>query len=138
MAKVKNFYEQIPQDENKKNENPNLRLHGIKIPFRMMIVGASGSMKTNSALDLIEKFADTFYQITIVCRNKDEPLYKLMSESLPEDQFKIIEITGEDLSEIPKINSINKAYQSLVVFDDLVLVKDQNLIEEFFIRGMIP
>lgn len=134
-TQVRNFYETIPKNKDKEKQNPYMDTHHIKIPFRMMIVGASGSMKTNTALDIVEKFADTFYHITVVCRNKTEPLYKLMADSLPEDQFKIIEIQGDDLSDIPKINAIDKKHPSLVIFDDLVLVDDQGPIEEFFIRA---
>lgn len=133
---VKNFYKEIPEDESKKNDNPHFKEHNIKIPFRMVIVGASGSMKTNTALDMIEKFADTFYHITVCCRYKDEPLYKLLQDSLPKSQLKIIEVIGEDLSGLPPVNNMKKTDpHTLVIFDDLVLVKDQAPIEEYFIRA---
>lgn len=133
---VKNFYKEIPEDESKKHDNPHFSEHNIKIPFRMLVVGASGSMKTNTALDVIEKFADTFFHITICCRYKDEPLYKLLQDSLPNNQLKIIEVAGEDLSGLPPVNNMQKTDpHTLVIFDDLVLVKDQSLIEEYFIRA---
>lgn len=133
---VCNFYEKIQNKDPKQEEvNPEFSKHGIKIPFRMLIVGASGSMKTNSALDIIQKFKATFYHITVVCRNADEPLYKLLKEKVPSDQFKIVEIEGDDLADLPKIDKLNKKENTLVIFDDLCLVKNQGEISEFFIRA---
>src|ERR1041385_856444 len=86
---VVNFYEKVEKKEEKDN-NPHFSIHGIKIPFRILIVGASGSMKTNCALDLIQKFSGTFYHITIVLRNKSEPLYHLLEKKIPEDQLTMI------------------------------------------------
>lgn len=134
---VTNFYEAIPVDEEEeRRKNPNLHVHGIKIPFRMLLVGASGSMKTNSALDIIEKFSGTFDHITVVCRNADEPLYNLLKKNVPKNQITLIEIVGDDLSKLPKLSDMNKnSPQTLVIFDDLVLVKNQRPIVEFFIRA---
>jgi hypothetical protein len=134
-TEVEDFYTQIDQSDIKEEDNPNFDVHGLKIPFRMLIVGASGSRKTNTALDIIQKCGDTFFNITICCRNGDEPLYKLLKKNIPADQLSIVEIEGDDLQKIPKINKIDKKHPSLVVFDDLVLVKDQETICEFFIRA---
>lgn len=131
---VTNFYELIPEDTKKDNQNPHIDVHHIKIPFRMLIVGTSGSMKTNTALDLIQKMADTFYSITLLCRAADEPLYRYLRQKVPEDQLKIIEVDKDDLSDLPTIESFDKRVPHLVIFDDLVLLKDQSKIEEFFIR----
>ena len=133
---VCNFYEKIKNTDQKQEDiNPNFAKHGIKVPFRMLIVGASGSMKTNSAIDIIQKFQGTFYHITVVCRNADEPLYKLLKQKIPSDQFDVVEIDGDELSNLPKIDEFNKKEQTLVIFDDLCLVKDQVKISEFFIRA---
>ena len=131
---VRNFYEMVPEQDPNEN-NPNFKVHGLKIPFRMLIVGASGSMKTNCALDIVSKFSGTFYQITLCCRNADEPLYKLLQEKIGGDQLNIIEINGDDTKKLPKIEEDHKDLQKLVIFDDLVLMKNQKLINEFFIRS---
>lgn len=134
-ATVANFYEHVPKAVDRKKVNPNYDVHGIDIPFRMLIVGASGSMKTNSAMDVFEKFNGTFDHVTVVCRNKDEPLYNLLAKSLPDDQVTMIEIENDDLRQIPALEGNSDSPQTLVIFDDLCLVKNQKPIEEFFIRS---
>lgn len=131
-----NFYEQMPAKKDKYKDNPNFDVHGIEVPFRMVIIGGSGSMKTNTVLDIFQKFSGTFDHLTIVCRNKDEPLYNLLSESIPEDQLTIIEVVGDDLTDLPTMDGLNSdSPHTMVVFDDLCLVKKQDAICEFFIRA---
>jgi len=133
---VVNFYEQIPKKHKKHNENPNFDIHGIEIPFRMLVVGASGSMKTNSILDVFQKFSGTFDHLTIVCRNKDEPLYNFLKKSLDAEQLTLIEIEGDDLTDLPSMDGLNnKSPHTMVIFEDLCLVKKQQAICEFFIRA---
>ncbi len=132
---VVNFYEKIKKEE-EPDQNPNLSIHGIKIPFRVLIVGATGSMKTNCALDLVQKFSGTFFHITVVTRNKDEPLYNLLTKHIPEDQLTMIEIDEDDLDKLPDMKKMsNKSPPTLVIFDDLVLVEKPKKIVEYFIRG---
>lgn len=136
QKQVKNFYEEINKPDDKKEKNPNFDVHGIEIPFRMLLVGASGSMKTNTALDIFQKFSGTFDHLTVVCRNKDEPLYNLLQEQVPEDQVTMIEIEGDDLSDLPSMDGMNSSSpHTMVIFDDLCLVKKQEKICEFFIRA---
>lgn len=131
---VTNFYELLPEKKDQ-NDNPNYEYHQLKIPFRMLIVGASGGMKTNSALDVFQKFSGTFDRVAVICRNSDEPLYNFLKEKVPEEQLEIIEIEGDDLSKLPRIDDFDKTTHSLVIFDDLCLVKNQKKICEFFIRA---
>lgn len=133
---VLNFYEQVPKKKNKLETNPNFNLHHLNIPFRMLLVGSSGSMKTNTALNMLKAFDGTFEKVTVVCRNKDEPLYNLLSDSIPDDQLEMIEIAGNDMSKMPSMNGLNSdSPNSLVIFDDLCLVEDDGPICEFFIRA---
>lgn len=134
-SKVKNFYEELGSKQDPEKDNPNYKEHGIKIPFRMLVVGASGSMKTNSALDVFSKFSGTFVKLIVVCRNEDEPLYQYLKKTIPADQLEIIEVIGDDLAGLPNINDFDKKEHTLVIFDDLCLVKKQGEIEEFFIRA---
>ena len=52
-ATITNFYKELPNKYKKEYKNPNFAHHGIKIPFRAVIVGASGGGKTVLALSLI-------------------------------------------------------------------------------------
>jgi GTPase SAR1 family protein len=125
---VNNFYNLMPPDMKKEYHNPNFQLHGIKIPFRMLIVGSSGSGKTNTLLELIKRMNDTFEQIIICCKAKCEPLYDFLSSKLP--------IQFHENGDIPNINDFKDGLkQTLIIFDDLVLMKDQSKIAEFFIRS---
>lgn len=133
---VVNFYEKIPRKDQHES-NPHIEIHGIKIPFRMLIVGASGSMKTNTALNIMKQFDGTFYHVFVITRNSDEPLYERLKDSLPVDSLTVIEVEDDDLSSLPKLDSVEFSPEkpTLVIFDDLVLVKKQKEIQEFYVRG---
>lgn len=136
MSRPVNFYDVIGKSDQPDEKNPNYHIHGIKVPFRMLIVGASGSMKTNTALDIFLKFSPTFVHLTIVTRNSNEPLYMLIRQKIPPSQLKIIEIEEDDLSDLPTMGKLKSDEpHTLVIFDDLVLVKNQKMITEYFIRA---
>ena len=115
-------------------DNPNVKLHGLdKLPFRMIVVAPSGSGKSNFVLNLIEKFSKgkgTFHSIHLICRSKCEPLYEYL-ENKTKKTIKIL----EGVSEIPDINSFDSGQQHLMIFDDLVLEKNQSQIAEYYVRG---
>lgn len=130
--KIVNMYEKIPKELLEKTENPNFHLHKLKLPMRMCVVAPSGSGKTNFVVNLIALFSNgkgTFADITIITRNKDEPLYKWL-ESLS-DQI----IIKEGMENIPSLDKMDKELNHLVIFDDLVLAKDQSRIENYYIRA---
>ena len=129
-----NYYEKIPKKYLTKYHNPNIREHGIKIPFRMLIVGASGAGKTNVARNIISKMSDTFGNIKVICKNSDEPLYQDLMRKIPHDQLQIT----EGMINFPKLDDpkdFHPELQHLVIFDDLVMERDQKQICEFFIRA---
>jgi len=132
VAKIKNLYEVIPKDFLDKADNPNFNIHNLKIPMRMCIVSPSGSGKTNFLVNLIGLFSTnkgTFASITIITRNKDEPLYRYL-ESLT-DQI----VIKEGLSNTPQLDKFDKTLNHLVVWDDLVLAKDLKMVENYYIRA---
>lgn len=124
-----NFYEKMDKKFKPVAVNPHYDKHKIKLPFRMIIAGASSAMKTNTALNIMFVMQDTFHKIVIVTKNKDEPLYNYLKSKEPN-----VEIY-EGLQNLPELDKeFNKKENSLVVFDDLVLEKNQKVIEEFAIR----
>lgn len=131
-GEIVNFYDIMPSKHKKVYPNPNKDLHGINTPFRMCVVAPSGSGKTNFLLNLISLFCKdggTFVDITIITRNKDEPLYNFLQEQ--SDQIKIV----EGLSNTPELDKMDKDEQHLVVWDDLVLAKDLTKVENYYLRA---
>jgi len=129
---IVNFYEVIPKKYLDDVENPNFKLHNIEIPFRMCVVAPSGSGKTNFVLNLIRVFSQgkgTFADITIVTRNKDEPLYNwLMGQS---DAIRIM----EGMQNNPKLDDYDKKHNHLLIWDDLVLSKNLEQVCEYYLRA---
>lgn len=131
-SSIINMYERIPSHFLDVVDNPNFDLHKLKLPFRMCIVAPSGSGKTNFLVNLLELFSrgrGTFQSITILTKNKDEPLYRWI-ESLS-DQI----IIKEGLNNNPPLDKFDKSANHLVVWDDLVLSKDLSSVENYYIRA---
>jgi energy-coupling factor transporter ATP-binding protein EcfA2 len=122
-----------------KYENPNFHHHQLKIPFRMLIVGSSGAGKSQLIVHILNKMKNTFGNIKLFCRNKDEPIYNYINDKIPSTHLQIY----EGLDKLPslskdkngEIKEFDKDLQHLVIFDDLVLEKDQSRICEYFIRA---
>jgi hypothetical protein len=129
-AELVNFYSKMPKSLLNQTNNPNFDIHHIKIPFRMLIVGSSGSYKTGTLLNLINIMSDTFMTATIITKNADEPLYKFIQTKIPSTHLTIV----EGVQNIPKLDEFDKKENHLVVFDDLMLdnLKD---VAEYFIRA---
>jgi hypothetical protein len=128
IVKAEDWYKKVEKEHLKTYHNPGYKLHGIKIPFRGIIIGKSGAGKTNLFRDLLHKFSGSFNKIVICCKSMDEPLYQDLHKAYEDIQF----FEG---GEIPNIDEFKSAGQSLICFDDLVTVKDQKNILEYFIRG---
>ena len=132
-AEIVNWYEKIPKEMLDTADNPNFHIHHLKIPFRMCVVAPSGSGKTNFLLNLIHLFSQgakgTFADITIITRNKDEPLYNYLVSKCDQIQVK------EGIHNLPQLDKMDKKVNHLVCFDDLVLSKDQSAIENYYIRA---
>lgn len=125
------FYKIIPKSMKTKYNNPNYEKHHINIPFRMLIVGNSGSGKSTLVLEMIHRMNNTFGNIILVCKNEDEPLYKFLRSKIPETHLQIY----EGIENVPSMGDLDPDLQHLIIFDDLVLEKNQSAIEEYFIRG---
>jgi GTPase SAR1 family protein len=131
---MQNFYEKKEvQCYNRKYHNPNYKHHQLNIPFRMLVIGASGSGKTNIIVNLLNYMSDTFNHIHLYTRCLDEPLYEYLRNSIDKEFLHCY----EGLDHLNGISDLNTAFegQNLIIFDDLVLESDQSKIEELFIRG---
>lgn len=131
-----NFYElEAMKAYMTKYHNPNYNKDDMPLlhPFRIVLVGSSGSMKTNTVCNIIKNMNGTFEHIDIFLADKDEPLYNYLEEKIPDPNDLMI---YEGLDELNNSN-LNNFFegQSLCVFDDLCLEKDQDKIEQLYIRG---
>jgi len=128
---VKNIYKRIPKNLLPNYHNPNYNNHLINIPFRIVVIGASGSGKTNVAVEILRRMNDTFGKIWIVTKNQDEPIYNYLQTRIPPEHLEI----REGIENIPEFDEFDPELQHCIIFDDLVLEKNQKKIEQFFIRG---
>jgi ABC-type lipoprotein export system ATPase subunit len=109
-----NFYDRLPKNmSGGKLTYPNQKQINIDLPFRMMIVGASGSGKTNTLLNIIRDMG-CFQKYYLFARNLDQPLYKFFISRLAEIAKKAhvkldtILVTSETLEDVPPLEEINK------------------------------
>jgi len=133
QAELVDWYKKIPKKYLLKQHNPHFDTHHIKLPFRMIIAGNSGSGKTQTLLNLLYNMPDTFENIYITTKNKDEPLYNYLEDKLKEQGLKIT----EGLENLPDLDSMDKEQNTLIVLDDLVNepAKQQRPIADYFIRA---
>lgn len=132
-AEVVNVYDVLPDSLKPKYHNPYYNDHLLSHPFRIIIVGNSGSGKTTIALNIISKMKDTFDYIILCCQNANEPLYQYLKSKVKEEQLTIC----EGIAELPNFNELDEECQYLVIFDDLCneSSKDHKQIKELFLRG---
>jgi DNA polymerase III delta prime subunit len=130
IFELENYYDKIPKHLKLKSHNPNFNIHKMKLAFRLLIIGSSGSGKTQTLLNIIKAFNNTFMTLTICTKNSDEPLYNYLKELIPSDQLTIL----EGIENIPELDSFNKNENNLIVFDDLIL-DDLKKIGSYFIRA---
>jgi hypothetical protein len=132
LLEVHNWYEKMPSKYHLKCHNPNFKTHNIKVPFRMCIIGNSGSMKTNTLLNLLHTMTGTFESIFYITKNKDEPLLNFLEDKLGNKGLKIT----EGLASVPDLDKIDKESNTLIILDDLVNEpkKEQKIISDYYIR----
>jgi hypothetical protein len=131
-AELIDWYKKIPTKYLTKTHNPNFEIHGIKLPFRMLIIGGSGAGKTQTLMNLIHNMGNTFNDIYVITKNKHEPIYEYLEDKLGKQGVSVV----EGIENAPDLDEdISKADQTLIVMDDLVLERNQKPLEEYFIRA---
>jgi hypothetical protein len=130
QAEMVDWYKKMPKKFLLKSHNPNFDIHGINMPFRMLIVGGSGAGKTQTFMNILHNFGNTFQNIFIITKNKDEPLYNFLVDKTG-DAVQVL----EGIKSAPNLDDLDKEEQTLIVMDDLVLEKNQQQLEQYFIRA---
>jgi hypothetical protein len=129
---ITNFYQH--KDIKKyitKTNNPNFEDTQMNLPSRCGLISSSGGGKTVALLNFISKSSDTFGHIIVVYK-QSEPLYEFLRDKIGSKNITFY----TKLSELPNPNDLNMGKkQVLLVFDDQVAEKNQQKIEEYFLRG---
>ena len=124
-----NVYEQDEMKEFiKKSHNPNYEIHHIEIPFRMLIIGSSGSGKTMTLINLFRAFSGTFQNIHIITKNADEPLYNYVVK-----KFKKINDDFKDLTTKNK----NKHNFNVTITEGISSLPNNFRIRIFIIKNVV-
>ena len=116
MGDLDNFYSLLPKDKQK--QPLGYKNHMIDKNSRILMIGSSGTGKSNSLLNFIEKSSGEFSEI-IICSFSTtyEPLYNFLQQKIPEVQ--LID-TIEDVPEVQSYDNNDKKTSKLIVFDDFV------------------
>ena len=117
MTELFNFYSLIPKSKDG-GKMKGFKNHFIEPNSRILMIGSSGSGKTNALLNFIEKSSGEFTKI-IICSfsTTDEPLYNLLQSKIPD-----VELIN-DIDEVPHVQEFddkNKIKSKLIVFDDFI------------------
>jgi len=110
-----------------------------KWPFKLIICGPSGCGKTNLLLNLIHDYLKFIY---LYAKMLDEDKYQELQDIFNLMQEKVHEKYGEDfddlaffsnsLADVIPVNDLDDNKQNLVVFDDFINEKKQNMIIDYF------
>jgi len=116
MSDLVNFYSLLPKDKQKLPLG--YKQHYIDKNSRILMIGSSGTGKSNSLLNFIEKSSGEFNEIIIASfSTTDEPLYNYLQQKIPQVQL------INNIDEVPEVQSYDdndKKISKLIVFDDFV------------------
>ena len=135
-----NFYEKCDDDTNEVYRYPNEDQIKIKLPMRAVVLGPSGTGKTNLAVNLIPAIG-IWKKIIILAKNLDQPLYhfvtKRIAEIKKEEKIEIELLKIDNIKDMPPIDSFSPKVNTLLIVDDFVADDPKSLIplNEIWMRG---
>jgi hypothetical protein len=139
-SEVINFYDALPKKfRQEERDYPAKKELGISLPFRMCIVGSTGSGKTNFLMNLVRKM-NAFTRIMLFAKDLEEPLYASFIDlfrKIEKETNTTILIASNKIEEIPPVSTTNKQDNTLLIIDDMMTEKHDKLapVVEYWIRG---
>jgi len=102
----------------------------------MLIIGASGTGKTSTLLNLIKVMSNTFTRICVITKDKNEALYSYLYDATG-GKHGNVSIENIDEKGLPDLKEFHSDQNSLIVLDDLVneSAKKQQPISDYYIRA---
>jgi hypothetical protein len=129
-VKLTNFYEHVKKKHRQEPiEYDNFKKIHIKLPSRMLIIGATGSGKTNAAINIMEQI-HAFNRVLLFAKNLTEPLYADLIDKMREaekDTNESILTVSSKIEDLPPLSSINRKNNTLLIVDDMVTEKHKAL-----------
>lgn len=118
MSDLTNFYSYVPKEKGAKDKPKGYKNHYIDKNSRILMIGSSGTGKSNALINFVEKSSGEFFKI-IICSfsTTDEPLYKYLNEKIPS-----VELINniDDVPEVQEFDDKDKNKSKLIVFDDFI------------------
>jgi hypothetical protein len=140
---IVNFDNVINEIYGKKEDGVQDHFCSPKHPFRMCIIGGSGSGKTNILLNLLFNYLK-FDKIYLYAHDLEEEKYQFLIEYMTtltkkynkekKKDLKLIEFSN-NIKDVVDVDKIDDTIRNILIFDDMVLERKQDAIEEAFIRA---
>jgi len=105
-------------------------------PFRWIVNGPSGSSKTNTVTDFLLRLAsfDRLYICTKHMHQNKMVLLKEFFDKIKEKCDEDVLFMTDKLEEMPDLSELDPDLQNIIIFDDLMLEKDQRYMIDAFVR----
>ena len=131
-----NCYENLPRKYKQNNYfNPNKLMP--QHPFRLCIIGASNSGKTNTLMNIIE-LSKNFHKIYLYAKKLDESLYQYLIDSWERRSEKLgmdLIQYSNNIEDLITVDDVDESVQNLIILDDFCVEKNLDKVSEFFIRS---
>lgn len=127
---IPNYTDALPKEYQSASHGIN-KLTGLPKLFRGILLGSSGSGKSNLVIDFIKRSPNVYSHLHLIARQPEQPLYQYLKDKLGG----FCTIYGDE--NCPRVDDIKKDGLQLVIFDDWS--NDQKWcathVVPFYIRG---
>ena len=130
MASLNNFYAMLPSryqaEEVKYDSFPTVQ---IKLPCNMVVVGGTGSGKTNFVMNFIAE-TNAFTRYYLFAKNLEEPFYKYLIDHFRQMETKTktkLLVVSNSLDDLPAVDTLDPKEVNLFICDDMVSEKSRDL-----------